>query len=363
MSSNTVILHLFLIDGIGPVTIKKIIDLKPSSVSWQDLYTMDVHQWQSMFSMTQVMARALVTGLSSTAILETESSLIDKHRASYVTLADDAYPALLKQIYAPPAVLYWQGAPMVAQPAIAIVGSRACNEYGKKVVQRIVPPLVSAGFTLVSGGAVGIDGIVHMQTVNAGGQTCVVFGSGLMHKYPYIHTRLFDQIIAQGGTLLSPYAMNVPPAPGHFPARNRVIAGLSKGCVVVQAALKSGAAITARYALDEGRDVFAVPGHIDDELSAGCHALIKNGAILLHTVDDLFEQYGQVATPQIAPPDVQIPFQGLQKELFLACRVPAGTDELVMKTGQSLPSVQDALLEMQLLGVLDQTVAGLWFVR
>ena len=149
--------------------------------------------------------------------------------------------------------------PQEHDACIAVVGSRSGTAYGKRAIQALIPPLVAQQWHIVSGGAMGIDAFAHQATLQAGGTTIAVLGSGLLQWYPAEHRRLFTEILEKNGTLLSAFPMNMEPLQGNFPARNRIIAGLSRACVVVQAAQKSGASITAKFALEQGREVFAVP--------------------------------------------------------------------------------------------------------
>jgi len=208
-----------------------------------------------------------------------------------VTLMDDIYPPLLKQIYDPPAVLFLRGAlPDPARRHIAVVGSRKASEYGIRVTQEMVKSLAEAGAVIVSGLAYGIDAVSHDTTLNAQGTTIAVLGSGVDDEsiYPSAHRALASRILASGGALLSEFPLGTHPLKQHFPFRNRIIAGISHGTLVVEAALKSGSLITARCALECGRDVYAVPGSIHSETSQGPHNLIKLGATPVTCVQDLF---------------------------------------------------------------------------
>lgn len=207
-----------------------------------------------------------------------------------VTLLDDIYPPLLKEIYDPPAVLFLRGVlPDPIRRHLAVVGSRKASEYGIRVTQEMVKPLVAAGVVIVSGLAYGIDAIAHDTTLNAGGTTIAILGSGVDDEsiYPSQNRALASRILSGGGALLSEFPLGTHPLKQHFPFRNRIIAGISHGTLVVEAALKSGSLITARCALESGRDVFAVPGSIYSETSQGPHNLIKLGATPVTCVQDL----------------------------------------------------------------------------
>jgi len=292
------VLHLSLIEGVGPATIDTIIKSRLVSEvlpekSWSDIYQYDLSDFVRM-GIAPNIAKLVKLGLVKRALLEQELAYIDKYAIEWVTVYDAEYSFLLKHISYPPAIIYTRGAQLaVHKKNVAIVGSRAADAYAKQVVDAFVPELVAAGWSIVSGGALGVDSMAHTAAVAAGGRTVVVLGSGLLRPYPRSNTKLFNQIAESGGTIVSSFGLTVDPMAGNFPARNRIIAGLSSGCVVVQAALKSGASITAQYALDSGRTVFAVPGMVDNPLSAGCHALLKEGACVATSASDILKELGE----------------------------------------------------------------------
>lgn len=389
MNIDTTILHLSLIDGFGPAKIKQIFDFKPKEFELTDLYSMLPSDLINLFGFTPEIAKKIVHGLADRTLLEKELALLEKNSISWITSADDAYPPLLKAIHIPPEVLYYRGAalPSLADDhakVIAIVGARQANNYGQRVVNQIVPPLVAQDWTIVSGGALGIDTMAHRATVDAGGRTIAVLGSGLLRPYPQSNWRLFDDIVDSGGTLVSSFSVQTEPLPGNFPARNRIIAGLSRGCIVVQAAVKSGARITAQCALDQSREVFAIPGPIDDPLSAGCNALIQEGAKLTTCIEDVFAEF-EFEYPAIYPVVVANK-EGVKKThrqttiseskqvsapkydpaspegiiLNLLAMGAASVDELVNETGLNLTSLNAKLFDLQIAGFIAQNFVGQW---
>lgn len=223
--------------------------------------------------------------------------LCERENVQVILRGDDAYPRLLATIPDPPAILFVRGAfaPCDAL-SVAIVGSRHSNAYGRKVTEQLAAGLVRAGYTVVSGLARGIDAAAHAGAIAAGGRTIAVLGSGVLEVYPPEHRGLADEVIAHGA-LVSESPPLSHPHPGAFPQRNRIVAGLSLGTVVVQAADRSGALITARLAGEQGREVFAVPGPIDCRLSQGCHALLRDGATLVGSVDDILSELGPLFEP------------------------------------------------------------------
>jgi len=267
------------------------------------------------------------------------------------------YPKSLEEIPDPPPLLYVKGA---FQPcdgcAVAIVGSRHATEYGAKVAAELAGGLARAGVTVVSGLARGIDGVAHRAALDAGGRTIGVLGGGLGKIYPPEHVDLGEDVARQGA-LVSELPMLMDPVAGTFPQRNRIISGISIGVVVVEAAFRSGALITARHASEQGRDVFAVPGRIDSRMSHGCHQLIRDGAKLVETVDDILEELGPLvqSAPQTDGPPVRKPAELLlnaNEKLVLGiigegCTTPI--DEIIAKAGLGTGQVLTTLsvLEMR----------------
>jgi DNA processing protein len=207
------------------------------------------------------------------------------------------YPAALRSIPDPPSLLFVRGTLKPSDGlAIAIVGTRHATPYGIAQAQRLAGGLARAGFTIVSGLARGIDAAAHQGALAAGGRTLAVLGSGVCCIYPPEHTKLAEQVLAQGA-LVSECPPDTPPVAGVFPARNRIITGLSLGVIIVEAADRSGALISARHAAEQGREVFAVPGRVDSRTSRGCHRLIRDGAKLVETVDDVLQELGPLPLP------------------------------------------------------------------
>lgn len=239
-----------------------------------------------------------------------------------VQSADAEYPPLLRTIADPPPVLWVRGnVEALARPAVAIVGSRAATAYALEVAARLGGELAGRGMLVVSGLARGADGAAHRGCVEAGGATLAVLGSGPDVIYPPEH-RALSLSICKEGALISEHGPGVPPLPEHFPLRNRLISGISLGVVVVEANEKSGSLITARYALEQGRDVMAVPGSVLGGRNRGSHALLKDGAKVVETADDIFEELGWPALSEPAPG-----LGGPAKKVFN----PLKTDDLLQK--------------------------------
>jgi len=286
--------------------------------------------------------------------IEREIEEIARLGLGVVTLADEGYPRPLRNLPTPPAVLYFLGDYQERDElAIAIVGTRRSTPYGRMVAERLARDLSGLGLTIVSGLALGIDTAAHRGALAAGGRTIAVLGSGFAKIYPRQNLKLVREIASGAGTVFSEFPLQAEPDRWNFPRRNRIISGLSRGVVVVEAPEKSGALITARLALDQGREVFAVPGRITDETTRGVHQLIKDGAKLIEDVDDIIEEFPdmRVVLPASAPgrererPELS----PLEEKLLEALDwEPLHFDEILESTGLSHAELAHGLLQLQL---------------
>lgn len=354
------LLHLNLIDDVGPSNIEKIAKHHHTGDSIEHIYTLSAVDLMYRYQITERAANKIHRGLADVKILEKEVALIEKHRIQIVTLADAEYPALLKAIHLPPPIIYVKGT-LPSCAAIAVVGSRDANDYGKIVVDRLVPPVVDHGWAIISGGARGIDSMAHVAAMKAGGKTVAVLGCGFLKTNPS-QKKLLETIVDTGGALVSTFPLTMQGWPHNFPARNRIISGMSKGCLVMQAAAQSGARITADFALDQGRQVFAVPGLITDPLSEGCHALIQEGAKLVTGPQDILTEFGYIFTPaQKVPEQLSIVYENpLEEKIVTACCQATSLDELLELTQISFAQLNNLLFELQLKKLVTQNAAGLW---
>lgn len=261
---------------------------------------------------------------------------------------DAEFPRLLAAIHDPPARLYARGGAdvaLLAEPAVAIVGARACSAYGRSVTRSLARELATTGLVVVSGMARGIDGEAHRGALEGGGRTVAVLGCGIDRDYPAAHAELARRI-GEDGLVVSEYEPGIEPAPWRFPARNRIIAGLCSATVVVEARERSGALITSDFALEEGRDVLAVPGEITSALSAGTNALLKLGATPVTSAADVLELYG--IEPQAVRRGALDP---IAAALMAHLRDAALTaDELVRASGLDPGEGAAALMELELAG-------------
>src|SRR5437870_1962080 len=280
-----------------------------------------------------------------------------------IPLGDERYPELLRAIYDPPAVLYCDGSVEPGdRQAVAIVGSRQATPYGLRITETLAGELSALGFTILSGFARGIDAAAHRAALAAGGRTIAVLGCGLDVDYPPGHASLHAEI-AGSGAVLTEFAPGTPPRATNFPRRNRIISGLALGVVVVEAAEDSGSLITARLALEQGREVFAVPGPIDVPTSRGPHGLLKQGAKLVETVDDIVEEL----LPQLDRPLQTLktePIAALPEHVALSpsertvldvmSRDPLHLDDLTERSRLTTPAVAAILLGLELKALVKQ---------
>ncbi len=260
------------------------------------------------------------------------------------------YPPLLGELHDPPAALHVRGdAELLQEPAVAIVGARSCSPYGAQVARDLARELAAAGVVVVSGLARGIDGEAHRGTLDAGGRTVAVLGCGIDRDYPRSHSELARRI-RERGAVVSEYPPGIEPAPWRFPARNRIIAGLCAATVVVEARERSGALITADFALELGRDVFAVPGEITSALSAGTNDLLRQGAAPLLAARDVLEALGLEPGARQPPPLSPAASQVLR----LLADGARDADDLSRSSGRTTAEVAALLVELELAGVASE---------
>jgi len=299
-----------------------------------------------------------------------------------VSLDDPAYPARLKEIYDPPLVLYVRGnVQVLSQPGIAVVGTRHPTPYGSGMAERLAIDLAARGLIIISGMARGVDSSAHRGAIAAKGKTVAVFGTGVDVPYPKENTRLADQIVGLGGALISEFPIQTFPAPQNFPIRNRIISGMSMGVLVVEAAEYSGTRITARCALEQNREVFAVPGNVTNKNSWGPNTLIKQGAKLVATWEDVWEELPENVRLALAPakgdespagetaslfPSDDNPLSPHERKILALLKADEATqiDEIVerLEAGMSSSEIFAALFELELAGKVRQ-LPGKNFVK
>jgi DNA processing protein len=298
------------------------------------------------------------------AAIDADLEWADQPEATILTLEDDAYPGLLREITDPPPLLYVYGdVECLALPQLAMVGTRSPTPTGREIAHDFARHLADMGLTITSGMALGIDAASHQGALAAGGYTVAVVGTGLDRVYPARHRQLAHQIAGQGA-LVSELPLGSLPLPANFPRRNRIISGLSMGVLVVEATQQSGSLITARLAVEQGREVFAVPGSIHNPQARGCHQLLRDGAKLVETAQDIIEELGGFVgyQPSQSKDDtVERNFE-LDKEYqnVLACvgHEPTPVDTVVERSGLTADAVCSMLLVLELQGLIATTTGG-----
>ncbi len=273
-----------------------------------------------------------------------------------LVLTDPDYPRLLREIPDPPSLLYVHGNAADLSRAVAVVGSRTPTRYGLANARRLSADLAGVDIIVISGMARGIDTAAHLGALDAGGRTVAVLGSGLNRVYPPENREIYRRIAASGA-VISEFPLDAPPEAHHFPTRNRIISGLSLGTVVVEASRKSGSLITARLALEQGREIFAVPGHIRSLKSTGAHSLIRQGAVLVQSVRDILAELGplmkseavrEVAEKEQLPAELP-PLTAAEETVFrILTPYPVHIDELVDRLGMPPSALSAALLQLEL---------------
>lgn len=298
----------------------------------------------------QALAEAIAAARDN-ADVQAELELVEKVGARIITVDSPDYPEDLKKIYDPPLALYVKGDLRNEEQALAIVGSRRPTYYGKQQAELLAGGLAACGWTIVAGLARGIDSHAHQGALNANGRTIAVLGSGLLKVYPRENRKLADQI-AEDGAVISEFPMTASPDPWNFPRRNRIISGLCRGVIIVEATRTSGSLITATWAVEQNRLVFAVPGRVDSTLSVGCHALIKDGAVLTESADDVLTELGSSLTHDPGKETAPVIPDNLsddEKRLMeLLGREPKHIDNLIAASGMPAAQVSSCLVMLEI---------------
>ena len=361
---NYSLLKLFLVSGLGEKRIAAILKRglnleKIESYKDEVFYDLGLNK-ESISNLKNKDTQSL---------LEKEIEQIEKHNIQLLSILQNNYPLLLKEIYSPPPLLFYHGEiPNDEYFFVAFVGSRKFSNYGKNQTRKIIRALSErySKIVIVSGLAYGIDAIAHQSALDFGLKTIAVLGSGLGNIYPKVHADLAKKIIAQGGAIVSEFMSLAEPKPYHFPQRNRIISGLSSAVVVMEATLKSGALITAHCAIKENREVFALPGTVDSASYQGCNSLIKQGARLLSSAEDILESFAlQKFLPDIltnkAPKIYQKKesFEGKEQEILeFLHKQPASIEEINIFLKISLQETMQYITSLELKGVLREEAGG-----
>jgi DNA processing protein len=351
-------LGFHLVKGIGPAKIQALLDYYGDlPAAWQAT--------ESQLRHIGIDQRAIQAFLAARSELDLDRELARTQAAGVSLLPWDApgYPRYLREIPNPPPLLYVMGAIQETDRwAVAVVGTRRLTTYGRQVTQDLVTGLLQNGVTIVSGLARGIDAIAHKTALDLGGRTLAVLGSGLDCVYPAEHRGLVKQMAAGQGAAISEYALGVQPEAKNFPPRNRLISGLSLGVIIVEAGERSGALITATFALEQNREVFAVPGNIHSPVSKGPNRLIQQGAKLITSVQDVLEELNLTMAPQQKALQLALPESAEEAALWgHLTSEPRHIDELSQAVGLPSGLVSSTLTLMELKGMVRQ-VGGMNYV-
>ncbi len=367
ISAQTLILQLFL-SRVKIRVINKIAELlQLKLVDAERLISFGVLELKILLvDFQEEDLNSIVKSLKNFDLALIEEKKISQINAKIITILDEDYPLRLKTIYLAPPVLFVKGNTRLNQQwGLAVVGARKGSKYGLSSLQQILPEIISTNCMIVSGGAIGIDTMAHEITLSQNGICVVIFGCGLDYCYPESNKKLFEKIVEKNGSLISIFPLGTAPEKKNFPIRNRVIAGLSEGTLVVQAAKKSGSLITAQIALNENREVFAIPGPIDCELSQGCNLLIKQGATLTQAAQDILDHFS-LRTDLIIQNSTKSSVCYYQEEKqenspwIKKLQSPKSSEELALELGMHEEELIEKLFELSFEGKIVQNFNGSW---
>lgn len=350
MDKSEIILALDDADGIGIQSVKKIVE---EFVGVADLSLGQVKKLIKN-DMKLAMDSNLEEVLSEDYIEEKKYKL-HKKGIGFLSYLDEDYPGPLKEIYDPPPVLYYRGdVGLLNGFCIGIVGSRKPTAYGNSVAKNFARELSSCGITIVSGMAIGIDSCSHKASLDQKGKTIAVLGSSVDRPYPKRNERLMNEIIENGGCVVSEHSMEIDALPVFFPMRNRIISGMSRGIVVVEAAKRSGTLITCDFALEQGRDVFSVPGNINSKMSMGTNELIRKGAMLVSCARDIIEEYPQFSYVESSELNVVKNISQTEKNILelLQRQGPTHVDEISIRLAMNVKDVIGVLNILEIKGIV-----------
>jgi len=362
---------LNLLPGVGPILARRALERfgDPEEIAFR----VPVEQLAAMATRPLPFAEIVAARRALRGQAERELKRAERLGVSFVVTGDEDYPAALLELPDPPVMLYRRGAIGPGVLRVAVVGSRSCTAYGKRIAAGLAAGLAARNIEVVSGGARGIDTCAHRGALEEGGRSIAVLGSGLARPYPEENRELFDAL-ASSGALLSEFALDEPPQPGNFPRRNRLISALSAAVVVIEAAPKSGSLITAGHALEQGREVLAVPGPVTSVKSAGCHKLIQQGAKLVQNIEDVLEELSPMYRAAVGAPRTSgnaraAPEAGsLTPDEEAVLRMldpvePIQIDELAEKAAFGIARLQAALFGLEIRGSVEQTGGRYYLLR
>lgn len=350
------LLVLHSVEGLGPSRIKKLFDYFGSFKEIWNGHTNEFSQFKFPDQLIQNLKTAKRDLSPDEYILN-----LAKEEIKVLTIFDEDYPERLREIHGAPMVIYYKGSleKLMLENCFGVVGTRKPTGYGRVVTQKLTRELVEAGLTIVSGLARGVDTVAHIATLESRGKTVAVLGGGLFKIFPSENLRLAERIANGNGAILTEFPPTYPHLSGNFPARNRIIAGLSKGVLVTEAAEDSGSLITARLALEQGREVFAVPGPITSSMSEGTSVLLKDGAKLVSSVGDILEELGINKTRQTKITNLNLSPQ--EKEILEFIKDEGRhIDEIARSLKKPVSEISGSLLKLEILGAVKNLGTGIY---
>ena len=347
-------LALYSLEGVGPATYHKILNfLQEQELTERDFWRNTGQSWSKLSLEKKTLES--IKNFKKEYTSYSYWQAVEGKQLRVIFTEDDEYPALLKEITNPPPMLFARGAELTGKEHfLSVVGSRKMTEYGQQAIGELIPPLVELGKTIVSGFMYGVDVTAQRLALDSGGKTVGVLGFGFDDMYPQSHRRVMTEFLERGATFLSPFAPHVAAVPGNFPARNAVVAGMSEGVLVIEAAERSGSLITARLAGEFGRDIWVVPGSIFSQNSVGATSLINQGAKLVINARDVAE----LAYVGDYQEKLRARWRDLAEERQQLCELllqrPLPVDELARQLTLSIPQTSTILIELELLGLVEQ---------
>lgn len=348
------LLVLHSVEGLGPSRIKKLFDYFGSFKEIWNCHINEFIQFKFPDQLIQNLKAAKRDLSPEEYILN-----LQKEEIKVLTIFDENYPERLREIHGAPMVIYYKGVldASVLGNCFGVVGTRKPTGYGRVVTDKLTRELVEAGLTIVSGLARGVDTVAHISTIESGGKTIAVLGGGLSKIFPVENLRLAEKIASGFGAILTEFPPDYPHLSGNFPARNRIIAGLSKGVLVTEAAEDSGSLITARLAIEQGREVFAVPGPITSSMSEGTLVLLKDGAKLVSSVSDILEELGMKNVPKVKVADLNLSKD--ENEILELIRDEGKhVDEIARTLKKPVSEISGSLLKLEILGAVKNLGTG-----
>ena len=351
MSEKKYLLGLSMIEGLGPIFITKLLRVFGNA---KEIWNATDNSLKKIEGIGETRIRK-INKFRNSLDLDLEIKKLKSKGVNFICLEDDNYPERLKNIYDPPPVLFYKGKEIFNIPAVAIVGSRRASVYGRETAMKLARGLSRRGITIVSGMALGIDSAGHQGALSINAKTIAVLGSGVDYIYPPENNHLYYKI-QNKGAILSEFPPNIKPIPAHFPRRNRIISGLSQGVIVVEAAQRSGSLITADFALEQGREVFAVPGNINRYQSKGANNLIKKGAVMVTSVDDILEEIYLYNNSNDNTERTVYPELNKEEELIISLFKDNDElyfDQLYENSGLEKNILSSSLLKLELKGLIE----------